>query len=222
MPSWHTTQNVNTLAKRKHMMLGAIRIDKNRHICPRLLPKCTPLQRYENWDLSMSSLSSGTRSLAANLARKAEMHFLFSNTAFRAADLVRHVRTSPKISAWHYNIIVCLSRKVRLQCYQFWNKSCKIHSVSLSLFLWHCLSVFCSSYLWSSFFLWNCPWFSTKHLSASAADPLLAPRIPLTWVCVIEASMGVVIGCSMIAWIDPPIAEAAASLLGCCKRNIFS
>lgn len=44
----HTTQNVNTLPKLKHMMLGAIRIDKNRHICPRLLPKCTPLQRYEN------------------------------------------------------------------------------------------------------------------------------------------------------------------------------
>ena len=140
MPSWHTTQNVNTLPKLKHMMLGAIRIDKNRHICPRLLPKCTPLQRYENWDLSMSSLSSGARSLAANLARKAEMHFLFSNTAFRAADLVRHVRTSPKISAWHYNTIVCLSRKVRLQCYQFWNKSCKIHSVSLSF----CDSVFLS------------------------------------------------------------------------------
>lgn len=42
----------------------------------------------------------------------------------------------------------------------------------------------------------------------------LPPSIPLTWVCVIEASIGVVIGCSMMAWIDPPIAEAAASLLG--------
>ena len=28
-----------------------------------------------------------------------------------------------------------------------------------------------------------------------------------------EASIGVVIGCSMMAWMDPPIAEAAASLL---------